>query len=178
MTISSAPSTRAQALSLYRRLIRIGKAMPTENRSRLVLTRVRGDFRDNLHETDPDEIRDLIQLAELQADNLEIQKNHLTELSKNPNLIIPVDIYKDAKPKVSRFMKGPPLSWERKAAQQKKEQERLQQQQQQSSTSPSRETTTTATTTSSVEERYFDKASQPRASHSCKNPNHTHHHHH
>lgn len=59
----------------------------------------------------------MIQLAEVQVDNLEIQRDHLTELSKNPNLIIPVDIHKNAKPRVSKFMKGPPLSWERKAAQ-------------------------------------------------------------
>ncbi|KAF9354943.1 hypothetical protein BGX34_010748 [Mortierella sp. NVP85] len=74
-----------------------------------------------MQETDPQEIENMIQLAEVQADNLEIQKDHLTELSKNPNLIIPVDIHKNAKPRISRFMKGPPLSWERKASQEIKD---------------------------------------------------------
>ncbi|KAF9969205.1 hypothetical protein BGZ73_008556 [Actinomortierella ambigua] len=175
MSAPSASTTRAQALSLYRKLIRIGKAMPTENRSRLVLTRVRGDFRENLHETDPEEIQAMIQLAELQVDNLEIQKNHLTELSKNPNLIIPVDIYKDAKPKVNRFMKGAPLSWERKATQEKSKTKSA------SSTSTAKSTTSTtaaANSSSQSAEPHFDKASQPRAKHSCKSHDHTHHHHH
>ncbi|KAF9942263.1 hypothetical protein BGZ65_006498 [Modicella reniformis] len=106
-----------RVLELYRRLLRIGKTMPTATRSSLVLSRVRSDFRANKLETDPQEIENMIQLAEVQVDNLEIQRDHLTELSKNPNLIIPVDIHKDAKPRASRFMKGPSLSWERKAAQ-------------------------------------------------------------
>ncbi|KAG0030827.1 hypothetical protein BGZ82_007270 [Podila clonocystis] len=110
--------------SLYRQLLKIGKAMPTETRSSLVLSRVKGDFRANIAEKDPEEIEAMIQLAELQVDNLQIQRDHLTELSKNPNLIIPVDIYKNAKPKVSRFMRGPPLSWERRAAQEAKEKAR------------------------------------------------------
>ncbi|KAF9426764.1 hypothetical protein BGZ94_006041 [Podila epigama] len=117
MSSATAPQ-RARVLSLYRQLLRIGKAMPTETRSSLVLSRVKGDFRSNIAEKDTEEIEAMIQLAELQVDNLTIQRDHLTELAKNPNLIIPVDIYKNAKPKVSRFMKGPPLSWERKAAQQ------------------------------------------------------------
>lgn len=115
---------QARVLGLYRQLLKIGKAMPTETRSSLVLSRVKGDFRTNVAEKDPEEIEAMIQLAELQVDNLQIQRDHLTELSKNPNLIIPVDIYKNAKPKVSRFMRGPPLSWERKAAQEAQEKAR------------------------------------------------------
>ncbi|KAG0081102.1 hypothetical protein BGZ93_010767 [Podila epicladia] len=115
---------QARVLGLYRQLLKIGKAMPTETRSSLVLSRVKGDFRANIAEKDPEEIEAMVQLAELQVDNLQIQRDHLTELSKNPNLIIPVDIYKDAKPKVSRFMRGPPLSWERRAAQEAKEKAR------------------------------------------------------
>ncbi|KAG0331053.1 hypothetical protein BG004_001842 [Podila humilis] len=114
MLARTAQQTRV--LSLYRQLLRIGKAMPTDTRSSLVLGRVKGDFRANVAENDPEEIEAMVQLAELQVDNLTIQRDHLTELAKNPHLIIPVDIYKNAKPKVSRFMKGPPLSWERKAA--------------------------------------------------------------
>ncbi|KAG0252447.1 hypothetical protein BG011_006957 [Mortierella polycephala] len=120
-----------RVLGLYRKLLRIGKAMPTEARSALVLSRVKGDFRANMKEQDPEEIEDMIQLAELQVDNLEIQRDHLTELAKNPNLIIPVDIYKNAKPRISKFMKGPPLSWERKAAQEAKGRAKLQVQQSQ-----------------------------------------------
>ncbi|KAG0370506.1 hypothetical protein BC939DRAFT_475576 [Gamsiella multidivaricata] len=118
-----------RVLGLYKKLLKIGKAMPTETRSALVLSRVKADFRANKAEKDPQEIENMIQLAEVQVDNLEIQRDHLTELAKNPNLIIPVDIYKDAKPRTSRFMKGPPLSWERKAAQEAKNRTRQQQQQ-------------------------------------------------
>ncbi|KAF9148911.1 hypothetical protein BG015_009312 [Linnemannia schmuckeri] len=119
-----------RVLSLYRKLLKIGKAMPTETRQALVLSRVKSDFRTNAAEKDPQEIEGMIQLAELQVDNLEIQRDHLTELSRNPNLIIPVDIHKNAKPRISRFMRGPPLSWERKAAQEAKDKARQQQQQQ------------------------------------------------
>ncbi|KAI1320461.1 hypothetical protein EDD11_000846 [Mortierella claussenii] len=120
-----------RVLGLYRKLLKIGKAMPTETRSALVLSRVKGDFRANMAEQDPQEIENMIQLAEIQVDNLEIQRDHLTELSKNPNLIIPVDIHKNAKPRISKFMRGPPLSWERKAAQEAKDRARQQQLQQQ-----------------------------------------------
>ncbi|KAK3816367.1 MAG: hypothetical protein J3Q66DRAFT_197019 [Benniella sp.] len=136
-TGSAALPQSKRVLGLYRRLLKIGKAMPTETRSSLVLSRVRSDFRANMQETDPQEVENMIQLAEVQADNLEIQKDHLTELSKNPNLIIPVDIHKNAKPRISRFMKGPPLSWERKASQEIQDRaRRLPQQQQQQERKP------------------------------------------
>ncbi|GJJ74302.1 hypothetical protein EMPS_06660 [Entomortierella parvispora] len=143
-TITSLPQQQARVRHLYRKLLRIGKAMPTETRSALVLSRVKGDFRAGINEKDPEEIESMIQLAELQVDNLQIQKDHLTELSKNPNLIIPVDIYKNAKPRISKFMKGPPLSWERKAAQEAKDKARSskqqpqQQQQQQHEQAPAK----------------------------------------
>ncbi|KAG0213733.1 hypothetical protein BGX28_003677 [Mortierella sp. GBA30] len=138
---------QTRVLGLYRKLLRIGKAMPTETRSALVLSRVRGDFRTNASEKDTAEIESMIQLAELQVDNLEIQRDHLTELAKNPNLIIPVDIHKNAKPRISRFMKGPPLSWERKAAQEAKDKARQQQQ---------------------------PTSVKPRQGHNCKNHEHKH----
>ncbi|KAF9112185.1 hypothetical protein BGX27_003818 [Mortierella sp. AM989] len=128
---SNLPLQSKRVLELYRKLLKIGKAMPTETRSSLVLARVKADFRANKAEGDPQEIENMIQLAEVQVDNLEIQRDHLTELAKNPNLIIPVDIHKNAKPRVSRFMRGPPLSWERKAAQEAKDRARQQSQQQQ-----------------------------------------------
>ena len=46
--------------------------MPTETRSALVLSRVKGDFRANATEKDPEEIESMIQLAEVQVDNLEV----------------------------------------------------------------------------------------------------------
>ncbi|KAF9434749.1 hypothetical protein BGZ76_007516 [Entomortierella beljakovae] len=140
VTNNLAPHSK-RVLELYRQLLKIGKAMPTETRSSLVLSRVKADFRANKSEQDPKEIENMIQLAEVQIDNLEvsrdipsirfemeerIQKDHLTELSKNPNLIIPVDIHKNAKPRISRFMKGPPLSWELKAIQEAKDKARQQ----------------------------------------------------
>jgi len=61
-----------RVLGLYRTLLKIGKAMPTENRQALVLARVKSDFRANAAEKDPAEIEAMIQLAELQVDNLEV----------------------------------------------------------------------------------------------------------
>ncbi|KAF9299121.1 hypothetical protein BKA57DRAFT_109929 [Linnemannia elongata] len=160
--MSSTSTTSLQqtqrVLGLYRKLLKIGKAMPTETRQALVLSRVKGDFRANAAEKDPQEVEGMIQLAELQVDNLEIQRDHLTELSKNPNLIIPVDIHKNAKPRISRFMRGPPLSWERKAAQEAKDKAKQQKQQQQ----PQTQTQT-------------QKADNPRhgsPGHVCKNHKH------
>lgn len=46
--------------------------MPTETRQALVLSRVKGDFRANAAEKDPQEVEGMIQLAELQVDNLEV----------------------------------------------------------------------------------------------------------
>ncbi|KAF9398157.1 hypothetical protein BGX21_008119 [Mortierella sp. AD011] len=134
-TTNLAPQAR-RVLGLYRKLLKIGKAMPTETRSSLVLSRVKADFRANKAEQDPQEIENMIQLAEVQVDNLEIQRDHLSELAKNPNLFIPVDIHKNAKPRMSRFMKGPPLSWEIKAAQEAKDRARQQRQQQHNSEKP------------------------------------------
>lgn len=63
---------QGRVLGLYRQLLKIGKAMPTETRSSLVLSRVKGDFRANITEKDPGEIETMIQLAELQVDNLQV----------------------------------------------------------------------------------------------------------
>jgi hypothetical protein len=67
-----------RVLSLYRRLLKIGKAMPTETRSTLVLSRVRSDFRANMTESNPQEIETMIQLAEVQVDNLEVSQGSLS----------------------------------------------------------------------------------------------------
>ncbi|KAF8940198.1 hypothetical protein EDD21DRAFT_367011 [Dissophora ornata] len=150
---ATALSQPKRVLELYRKLLKIGKAMPTETRSTLVLTRVKADFRANKAEKDSQEIEGMIQLAEVQVDNLEIQRDHLTELSKNPNLIIPVDIHKNAKPRISKFMKGPPLSWERRAAQDAKDKARQQQQQQQ-------------------DQQISEKPRHGSPGHSCKNHKH------
>lgn len=72
---------QARVLGLYRQLLKIGKAMPTETRSSLVLSRVKGDFRANVAEKDPEEIEAMVQLAELQVDNLQV--NALTKTSKS-----------------------------------------------------------------------------------------------
>lgn len=74
--MSSTSTTSLQqtqrVLGLYRKLLKIGKAMPTETRQALVLSRVKGDFRANAAEKDSQEIEGMIQLAELQVDNLEV----------------------------------------------------------------------------------------------------------
>ena len=76
-TIASLTQQQGRVRHLYRRLLRIGKAMPTETRSALVLSRVKGDFRANAAEKDPEEIESMIQLAELQVDNLEVRASSI-----------------------------------------------------------------------------------------------------
>ena len=72
-TAAAGPLSQSKrVLELYRTLLRIGKAMPTETRSALVLFRVKADFRANSAETDPQQIEHMIQLAEVQVDNLEV----------------------------------------------------------------------------------------------------------
>lgn len=75
--------TQPRVLHLYRKLLKIGKAMPTETRSALVLSRVKGDFRANAKEQDPEEIESMIQLADLQVDNMEVLPRFFFKKSLN-----------------------------------------------------------------------------------------------
>ncbi|KAL1921073.1 uncharacterized protein VTP21DRAFT_11708 [Calcarisporiella thermophila] len=110
---------RLYVLSLYKRLLQIGKKMPSATRQTLVTTRVRQEFKDNKRASDVDF---LIKIAETQLDNLEAQQQHLTNLAKRTDLLIPVDLNTTSMKKSSRsrvgkfnrFMQGPEPSWIRK----------------------------------------------------------------
>lgn len=86
-TGSAALPQSKRVLGLYRKLLKLGKAMPTETRSSLVLSRVRSDFRANMQETDPQEVENMIQLAEVQVDNLEVRTSAFFPFSPSSCLL-------------------------------------------------------------------------------------------
>ncbi|GAQ78130.1 hypothetical protein KFL_000080340 [Klebsormidium nitens] len=71
---------RSRALALYRAFYRAAKSMPTANRRDYIRKKSRFEFEENRHETDPSRIRGLLQFADLQLDNVQIQAKHLSEL--------------------------------------------------------------------------------------------------
>mmetsp|Transcript_9169 Transcript_9169/g.15713 ORF Transcript_9169/g.15713 Transcript_9169/m.15713 type:complete len:82 (+) Transcript_9169:155-400(+) len=56
--------------------------MPTSNRVGYIRKRARLDFEASRKETDPEKIEFLLRLAATQLDNILIQAQHLTEISK------------------------------------------------------------------------------------------------
>ena len=84
MTPTSA-TTRRQALSLYRKLLRGAMKMPTPNRQNFVIRKTRGEFKANMKLTDPEKINECIRLADTNLDTVLVQAEHLTKLMKDPN---------------------------------------------------------------------------------------------
>ena len=72
--------TRGMVLSLYRRLLRVSRGMPTRNRREYVVRKTQIEFRDHRSETDPERIQFLITLGETQLETAEIQQKHLNDL--------------------------------------------------------------------------------------------------
>mmetsp|Transcript_3909 Transcript_3909/g.6686 ORF Transcript_3909/g.6686 Transcript_3909/m.6686 type:complete len:98 (-) Transcript_3909:35-328(-) len=70
------------ALRLYRALFRGAAKMPTEFRRDFIRKRVRSEYEQARHETDPEQVDFLLQLGETQLDNISVQAAHLTELAK------------------------------------------------------------------------------------------------
>jgi hypothetical protein len=91
ITIMATPQTRAQALSLYRKLLRGGQSMPTPNRQNFVFKKTRVEFKASVGITDPDAITHCIRLADTNLDTVLVQAEHLTKLMKDPNY--KVDIF-------------------------------------------------------------------------------------
>mmetsp|Transcript_17577 Transcript_17577/g.35010 ORF Transcript_17577/g.35010 Transcript_17577/m.35010 type:complete len:91 (+) Transcript_17577:121-393(+) len=77
-------SLRVQSLSLYRRLLRSARQMPTPNRRAFVEQKTRVEFRENSFETDPKEIRFLLMLGETNLDTVNTQANHLSSIFSTP----------------------------------------------------------------------------------------------
>ena len=78
-------STRRQALSLYRKLLRGAMKMPTPNRQNFVIRKTRAEFKANIHLYDSDKINECIRLADTNLDTVLVQAEHLTKLMKDPN---------------------------------------------------------------------------------------------
>lgn len=78
------PASRAQALRLYRQLLRGAEQMPTPNRRKFVVKRTRTEFKANKNLTDPDEIKFCLRLADTNLDTVVLQAEHLTKLMKDP----------------------------------------------------------------------------------------------
>ena len=79
-----ATTSKAEALSLYRQLLRGAKKMPTPNRKNFVINKTREEYRSNMHLTDPEEIRFCLRLADTNVDTVLTQAEHLTNLFNNP----------------------------------------------------------------------------------------------
>ena len=77
---TSALSTRAKALSLYRQLLRSAEKMPTPNRRNYVIQKTRDEYRANQNLTDPQEIDFCLRLADTNLDTVLVQAEHLTRL--------------------------------------------------------------------------------------------------
>ncbi|ETV86051.1 hypothetical protein H257_02538 [Aphanomyces astaci] len=78
-------STRQQALSFYRKIYRTAGLMPTKDRTEFVRRRLRGEYDQYRHETNPARIEFLIKVADTQLDTLEIQVAHFSRVFSSPS---------------------------------------------------------------------------------------------
>lgn len=69
----------AQAISLYRQILRAAKLMPTELRQVHVARKARKEFEEARH-VDPQQQQFLLALADTQIDNIRAQAQHLQQL--------------------------------------------------------------------------------------------------
>mmetsp|Transcript_13398 Transcript_13398/g.28654 ORF Transcript_13398/g.28654 Transcript_13398/m.28654 type:complete len:86 (+) Transcript_13398:76-333(+) len=75
----------AKVLSLYRAFIREARLMPTANRRDYVIKKVKHEIEQHRSESDPERIGFLVNLAELQLENVVIQRVHLNKLKEQGN---------------------------------------------------------------------------------------------
>jgi hypothetical protein len=73
-------TSRSAVLALYRAFLREARLMPTDNRRRLVAHRAREGFRQHRHLTEGSELEFQLQLAEVQLDNVQHQRQLLNSL--------------------------------------------------------------------------------------------------
>jgi len=70
---------RSEALSLYRKILRAARYVPTPHRKIHIRRRARLEFQDSRHETDPEQIAFLLQVGETHLDTIQVQGNHLSQ---------------------------------------------------------------------------------------------------
>lgn len=85
------PPANAQALALYRALLREARRMPTANRRQFIRQRVRDEFRAAARLTDDTAVAFRLSLAETQLDNITVQRELLSRLESEGNLKGPKD---------------------------------------------------------------------------------------
>lgn len=78
--------SRQLSLSLFRRILREARLMPTANRRVFVRERARAAWRDAQHENDPEKLAFHLQLGETQLENVTVQRLLLTKLAEEGNL--------------------------------------------------------------------------------------------
>mmetsp|Transcript_11123 Transcript_11123/g.16691 ORF Transcript_11123/g.16691 Transcript_11123/m.16691 type:complete len:115 (+) Transcript_11123:92-436(+) len=69
--------TRGQVLQLYKKILRAGQAMPTENRVLYIRDKARHDFRKYQNETCIETVNFQLKLAETHLDSIEWHAKHL-----------------------------------------------------------------------------------------------------
>ncbi|KAL7515882.1 hypothetical protein ACHAWX_000957 [Stephanocyclus meneghinianus] len=81
---TSSQSTRSRALSLYRRLLRASRQMPTPNRRNYIASKTRLEYRKHMRLTDAEEIEFCLRLADTNLDTVMVQAEHLSRLFNDP----------------------------------------------------------------------------------------------
>jgi len=71
-----------RALSLYKQLLRSAALMPTPLRQKYVTSKTKVEFREHEHETNPERIKFLLDVADANLDDVVAQSGHLTMISK------------------------------------------------------------------------------------------------
>ena len=79
-------SGRPEALSLFRRLFRAARGLPTENRVLFVRALVRREFEAHRDERDPETVAFLVSLGETQLDQVRAHAEHLTKVFSDPGV--------------------------------------------------------------------------------------------
>ena len=70
---------RADALSLYRQILRAVHHVPTAHRQAHIRRRARKEFEENRAENDPDQVLFLLQLGNTHLDTIRVQGEHLSQ---------------------------------------------------------------------------------------------------
>ena len=79
------PATlRLRALSLYKRLLRAARRMPTPNRANYVVTKTRDEYRKHSRLVNKEEIEFQLRLADTNLDTVLVQAEHLSRLFRDP----------------------------------------------------------------------------------------------
>mmetsp|Transcript_15541 Transcript_15541/g.32032 ORF Transcript_15541/g.32032 Transcript_15541/m.32032 type:complete len:160 (-) Transcript_15541:8-487(-) len=75
---------RYEALSLYRKLFRAAKHMPTSNRAEFVRRKTRQSYEEDIEEANPEVVRQLINYGEFQLESVVAQASHLSTVFETP----------------------------------------------------------------------------------------------